>query len=197
VKNEPHGACDDHEQLPAIWDNSTAPNNWKHFVEIAAKGIHAQNPNLLILVEGIQCHKGVDGWWGGQAAGAKEYPIDLGEKQNKLVYAPHDYGPDVNDQQKWFYPGMNYETLMNDVWRDHWLFIHEQGIAPVLVGEWGGFLREPNTNWMAPFVQLLKTYELSFTYWCLNPNSGDTGGLLKDDWITWDEEKWQFIKPAF
>jgi hypothetical protein len=92
---------------------------------------------------------------------------------------------------------MNYETLMNDVWRDHWLFIHEQGIAPVLVGAWGGVLREPNTNWMAPFVQLLKTYELSFTYWCLNPNSGDTGGLLKDDWITWDEEKWQFIKPAF
>ena len=23
---------------------------------------------------------------------------------------------------------------------------------------------------------------LSFAYWCLNPNSGDTGGLLLDDW---------------
>ena len=26
-------------------------------------------------------------------------------------------------------------------------------------------------------------------YWCLNPNSGDTGGLLGDDWTTPDEGK--------
>jgi hypothetical protein len=46
-------------------------------------------------------------------------------------------------------------------------------------------------------VHLFCSYELSFTDWYLNPNSGDTGGLLKNDWITWDEEKWLFIKPAF
>jgi endoglucanase len=26
-------------------------------------------------------------------------------------------------------------------------------------------------------------------YWCLNPNSSDTGGLLMDDWVTTNEDK--------
>jgi endoglucanase len=30
----------------------------------------------------------------------------------------------------------------------------------------------------------------------LNPNSGDTGGLLLDDWKTWDEQKYALLKPA-
>ena len=34
------------------------------------------------------------------------------------------------------------------------------------------------------------------TFWCINPNSGDTGGLLLDDWRTWDETKYALLKPA-
>jgi hypothetical protein len=37
---------------------------------------------------------------------------------------------------------------------------------------------------------------LSQTFWCLNPNSGDTGGLLLEDWETWDEDKYDLIKPT-
>ena len=32
-------------------------------------------------------------------------------------------------------------------------------------------------------------------YWCLNPNSGDTGGLLLDDWITPHQEKLDLLEP--
>ncbi|GAE88279.1 endoglucanase [Acetivibrio straminisolvens JCM 21531] len=34
------------------------------------------------------------------------------------------------------------------------------------------------------------------TFWCINPNSGDTGGLVGNDWSTWDEEKYGLLKPA-
>jgi endoglucanase len=38
--------------------------------------------------------------------------------------------------------------------------------------------------------------KLHQTFWVLNPNSGDTGGLLLDDWKTWDEAKYALLKPA-
>jgi endoglucanase len=39
-------------------------------------------------------------------------------------------------------------------------------------------------------------HKLHQTFWVLNPNSGDTGGLLLDDWKTWDEQKYALLKPA-
>mmetsp|Transcript_35803 Transcript_35803/g.59706 ORF Transcript_35803/g.59706 Transcript_35803/m.59706 type:complete len:99 (+) Transcript_35803:3-299(+) len=39
--------------------------------------------------------------------------------------------------------------------------------------------------WMDAFVAWLLNSNVSpGFYWCLNPNSGDTGGLLFDDWVT-------------
>nr|BAF57414.1 putative glycosyl hydrolase family5 [uncultured symbiotic protist of Mastotermes darwiniensis] len=195
VKNEPHGTCDD--PTAAHWDGTKNDNNWKYFVETAAARIHAKNPKLLIFVEGIECYKGVEGWWGGQLAAVKDYPIKLGTYQNKLVYSPHDYGPSVNPKQTWLRDNMTYDSLMAEVWEPQWLFIHENSIAPIFIGEWGGHLEKRNNLWMGPFVQLIAKYKLSFTHWCLNPDSGDTGGLLLPDWQTWNEEKYNFIKPVF
>jgi hypothetical protein len=75
------------------------------------------------------------------------------------------------------------------------MFIHEKGIAPLLFGEWGGHVQGQNTVWMKAFVQLIAKNAMSQTFWCLNPNSGDTGGLIGNDWKTWDEEKYNIIKP--
>jgi len=36
---------------------------------------------------------------------------------------------------------------------------------------------------------------ISFAYWSLNPNSGDTGGLLEDDWITVQAGKLALLAP--
>ena len=35
---------------------------------------------------------------------------------------------------------------------------------------------------------------MSYTYWSWNPNSGDTGGILKDDWQTIDQDKLDVMK---
>ena len=58
-----------------------------------------------------------------------------------------------------------------------------QGIAPVLVGEWGG--REVGLDTVEgrrqrQFVDYLARTGISWTYWALNPDSGDPGGVLRD-----------------
>jgi chitodextrinase len=35
----------------------------------------------------------------------------------------------------------------------------------------------------------------SWTFWCMNPDSGDTGGLLKSDWVTVEQEKHVQLLP--
>jgi hypothetical protein len=142
-------------------------------------------------------------WWGGNFRGVREYPVDLGEHQDQLVYSPHDYGPLVY-AQTWFYDGFDKETLMEDVWYDNWFFIIEEKIAPLLMGEWGGFLDAEhdedgkNRHWMACLRELMIENTIHHTFWCFNENSGDTGGLIAGgtNWTEWDEEKYEFVEPS-
>ncbi|MGN1339006.1 MAG: cellulase family glycosylhydrolase [Oscillospiraceae bacterium] len=210
IKNEPHGKPYEGSGA-AIWNSSADDNNWKYAAETAAARILAKNPNVLIMIEGTEIYP-VDissnsdyhstndddyyfNWWGGTLRGVKDYPVDLGEYQNKLVYSPHDYGPAVY-AQPWFEGGYSFDSLMKDCWRDNWFYIHENETAPLLIGEWGGFMKEPNLSWMTYMRRLIKENKLNHTFWCFNANSGDTGGLVLDDFQTWDEEKYAFVKEV-
>ena len=210
LKNEPHGKPNEGDKA-AIWNDSKAANNWKYVAETAAAKVLAKNPNVLIMVEGTEIYpkdikKNSDyssqdnddyffNWWGGNLRAVKDYPIDLGEYQDKLVYSPHDYGPTVY-QQPWFEGDYDYDSLIDDCWQDNWLYIHKDDTAPLLIGEWGGFMTEPNITWMTYMRKLIKTYHLNHTFWCFNANSGDTGGLVLDDFTTWDDEKYDFVKEV-
>lgn len=209
LKNEPHGAVGD--DVKAIWNDSNHPNNWKDVAEKAALAVLSKNPNALVLVEGIQIypkdinanrdftsknpHDYHNTWWGGNLRGVKDFPIELGQYQNKLVYSPHDYGPAVS-AQPWFEKDFTMESLYEDCWKDNWMFIHDDNIAPLLIGEWGGFMTQPNLKWMTYFRDFLIENRLHHTFWCFNANSGDTGGLVLHDFSTWDEEKYAFVKEA-
>ena len=210
LKNEPHGKPYEGSGA-AIWNDSKDANNWKYVAETAAAKILAKNPNVLIMVEGteiyptdINSNKDYHStneddyyfnWWGGNLRGVKDFPVDLGEYRNKLVYSPHDYGPTVY-LQPWFEGDYDYDSLMSDCWQDNWLYIHKDNTAPLLIGEWGGFMKEPNLKWMTCMRRLISEYHLNHTFWCFNANSGDTGGLVLDDFQTWDEEKYNFVKEV-
>src|SRR5438045_3191378 len=49
--------------------------------------------------------------------------------------------------------------------------------------------------WQRTLVTYLKTNNISYTWWAWNPNSGDTGGILNDDWTTVDQNKQQKLVP--
>ncbi|WP_096087640.1 cellulase family glycosylhydrolase [Agaribacterium haliotis] len=208
LENEPHGKAHS-EAVFAKWDNSSDANNWKYIAEKVSKAILAVHPDILLMIEGIEVYP-VDGqswdskneddyhfnWWGGNLRGVADHPVTVAGHQDKIMYSPHDYGPLVH-KQNWFYPGFNKDTLIADVWQDNWLYIHQQEISPLLIGEWGGFLDGgDNETWLYAIRELLDEYKMHHTFWCLNPNSGDTGGLLTGDWTTWDEDKYGLLEPV-
>ena len=210
LKNEPHGKPP--ETPVAIWNDSNDPNNWKKVAEKAGKAVLKENPHALIVIEGIEIYpKDIKAnnftstdkedyritWWGGNLMGVKDYPVDLGsEALNKqIVYSPHDYGPLVY-KQPWFEKEFSYESLKKDVWTPFWLYIADEDLAPLLIGEWGGFMEGDNLRWMNYIRQLIDERKLNHTFWCFNANSGDTGGLVKDDFKTWDEDKYALVKKV-
>lgn len=210
LKNEPHGKPG---EAGAIWNDSTSANNWKYTAETAGNLILDINSQALIMIEGIEIYpkdmktnsdySSTDpaeyyfSWWGGNLRGVRDYPIDFGsEARNaQIVYSPHDYGPAVY-AQPWFQDGFTYESLQEDCWNDNWLYISKDNISPLLIGEWGGYMTEPNLAWMTDLRRLILENHLNHTFWCFNANSGDTGGLVKDDFTTWDEDKYAFVKEV-
>nr|WP_278287480.1 cellulase family glycosylhydrolase [Ruminiclostridium josui] len=134
-------------------------------------------------------------WWGGNLRGVKDHPIDLGPYQKQLVYSPHDYGPMVFEQE-WFkgdFPTCDDATakkiLYEQCWRDNWAYIIEDGIGPLLIGEWGGLtegadkLLDANKKYLRSMRDYIleNKYKLHHTFWCINIDSADTGGLFTRD----------------
>ena len=61
----------------------------------------------------------------------------------------------------------------------------------MLLGEFGGRSvgQDPEGRWQRALVAFLKSSRIGWTYWAWNPDSGDTGGVLEDDWKTVDPAK--------
>nr|WP_160673751.1 glycoside hydrolase family 5 protein [Clostridium sp. C8-1-8] len=221
LKNEPHGKRGYSATAPtdiAKWDNSTDENNWKYAAEKCSKAVLAANPKVLIMIEGIEQYPKTEkgytyntpdiwgasaeqspwygAWWGGNLRGVKDYPINVGALNSQIVYSPHDYGPSVASQS-WFDKDFTTQTLLDDYWYNSWAYINDKGIAPLLIGEWGGIMDGgKNQKWMTLLRDYIVSKHINHTFWCINPNSGDTGGLLSYDWKTWDEAKYALLKPA-
>lgn len=202
VKNEPHGNMTKGMKPPATWgydEPGQGVTDWRKASVAAGKAILAVNPRLFIIIEGVENYKGDNTWWGGNLAGVKDYPITESDIPAKnLWYSAHEYGPEVY-MQDWF-SAANFPENMPDIWRGHFWFIHEQGIAPLFFGEFGiqeATAADPNSTaykWLKKFMDQMGKNS-HWTFWALNPNSGDTGGLLKDDWVSVNPAKYNLLKP--
>jgi endoglucanase len=185
LSNEPHG--------PATWGDGVAATDWRLAAQNAGNAILATNPDWLIIVEGIEHYHGDVYWWGGNLEGAEQFPILLSHP-DKLVYSAHDYGPGVQ-KQSWFESPDLAHTLPV-VWQKHWAYLQQSGTAPLLLGEFGGrsIGQDIEGEWQRTLLGFLKERGISYTYWSWNPDSGDTGGLLQDDWTTINQQKLKLLK---
>ncbi|HAJ96527.1 MAG TPA: cellulose 1,4-beta-cellobiosidase [Ruminococcus sp.] len=145
-------------------------------------------------------------WWGGNLRGVKDYPVDIGEYTKQIVYSPHDYGPEVY-KQSWFYldddtKTFDRQSLLDDYWYDAWAYLVEENRYPLLMGEWGGWVDDEhdttgeNRHWLQEIRDYMTDKHIHHTFWCFNENSSDTGGLVYDNFTTWDDVKYDFIKSA-
>jgi endoglucanase len=185
LHNEPHGA--------ATWGSGDPRTDWRLAAERAGNAILDVNPDWLILVEGVERVDADAYWWGGNLAGARQHPVRL-SRPERLVYSAHDYGPGVY-QQAWF-SAPDFPANLTAIWERHWAWLRREGMAPVLVGEFGGRSvgEDPEGTWQRRLVDFIKSSGLSYTYWCWNPDSGDTGGILEDDWTRLNQKKLDLLR---
>lgn len=197
LHNEPHAGT---------WGGG-GPTDWAAAAERAGNAIGAVNPNMLIFVEGVASYQGNNYWWGGNLMGVRDRPIDL-DVDNKLVYSAHDY-PNSVWPQPWF-QGANFAAGLPAKFDQMWGYIYKEGIAPVYIGEFGTNLADPkDAPWLEAITSYLSgdldnngTHDLpagdqgvSWTFWSWNPNSGDTGGILANDWRSVNENKMAYLTP--
>ena len=97
------------------------------------------------------------------------------------------------------------------MFRKAWGYIYEENIAPIYIGEFGTKLVDPkDAIWLEAITSYISgdldnngtndipagNQDISWTYWSWNPNSGDTGGILADDWKTVNQNKMAYLKPV-
>jgi aryl-phospho-beta-D-glucosidase BglC (GH1 family) len=198
LHNEPHGGT---------WGGGGA-TDWARAAERAGNAALAVNPNLLMFVEGVGTYQGQNYWWGGNLMGVKDRPIVF-NVANRLVYSPHDY-PNSVFPQTWF-QSADFGAGLPAVFRKAWGYIYEQNIAPIYIGEFGTKLSDPKdaiwleaiTSYIAGDLDNNGTKDIAtgnqginWTFWSWNPNSGDTGGILADDWKTVNQNKMAYLTPV-
>lgn len=188
LNNEPHGST---------WGNSNPETDWNKAAERCGNAILAVNPNVLIIVEGVGEFEGDSYWWGGQLKGAAKYPVQLSDP-SKLFYSAHEYGPEVA-QQDWF-EDANFPNNMPAEWGEHFHYLYENNTSPLFIGEFG--IKDQNAfggiayTWFTEFMDFMGS-RYSWTFWTMNPNSGDTGGILQDDWASVNQWKVDVLSPYF
>jgi endoglucanase len=166
---------------------------WANLCSQAGQAVLGVNPNVTIWVEGVgnaSSNGGFAANWGGNLVEAG--PIS-GIPANRLVFSPHTYGPSVSVLP--YFSASNYPANMPAIWDTLFGRLYGQGFA-VVPGEFGGHYTTNSTPglndklWQDSYVTyLINKGTRSHFYWAVNPNSGDTGGVLLDDWRTWNNDK--------
>lgn len=187
LNNEPHGE--------ATWGAGVEGTDWNKAAQRCANAIQQVNPDALIVIEGVEKVGGDSYWWGGNLSGVKNHPIEI-LVQDKLVYSPHEYGPEVF-AQPWFTTS-SFPQNMASIWDAHFGFIMNQEMGHLFVGEFG--IRDVTSDdgrageWFSTFMEYMGG-SYSWTFWSLNPNSGDTEGILQYDWLTPHQWKLDALTP--
>lgn len=202
IINEPH---------KGTWGDGNLATDLKAMYERIGNAIHEVNPNWLIICEGlagnINFGTAVDGsttWgtvWSGKLDIARTMPVTL-NVPNKVVYSPHEYGA-YPYEHEWFYKpidGATFPDIMPHVWRLEWGYLVEENIAPVWIGEFGGFFKvgadsgnytqhyyDLETVWVQKLGEYVKQWGIGFSYWALNPSGSPDGLLSVNDSGIWGE----------
>merc|ERR1711988_1154886 len=200
LKNEPHGR--------ATWGDGNEWTDWNLAAEKMATHIMDNHPEFtgFFFVEGTQQAniENIDPnpkFWGGDLEGASKYPItfrkygeEYAESENRIVYSPHVYGPDVYQMNMFW--SQDFPNNLPEVWYKQWAFAEEVTNKPNVISEWGGHYEpgSPDEIWHVALANYLveNCLEDNF-YWALNPNSGDTGGLLYDNYLEADWRKLELL----
>ncbi len=194
VKNEPRPATVGGKVLSPTWGPGDQTDFGAMYSTIG-NVIHALNPHLLIICEGLGYATNLEG--------VASHPVKLAQP-NKVVYSMHDYS--------WFHAqgqtAAAYAQAMNTAGG----YVLSQNIAPLWIGEFGNTVStlasSGSPSWWANIQAWLTAEDIDWCWWALNPTHGkscDPGtttikynwgqaepyGLLAQDWT--NPDSWAVI----
>lgn len=186
LKNEPHGRV--------TWGTGSLTTDWNLAAERASHAVLEAHPDLVVFVAGIQdqasCSGSTPHFWGGSLEPLRCMPLNI--PANKLVLAPHFYGPDVYLQP--YFSAADFPANMPAIWNTHFGFAKDLGYS-VIPTEFGsryghdGGLDQDKVWFDAAVDWMVQKDMRDGFFWSWNPNSGDTGGLLQNDWAgVWSDK---------
>lgn len=209
LRNEPHGA--------ARWGTGDAATDWKMAAESAGNAVLTANPNLLIIVEGVEFYGTAPGyWWGGNLMGVVTAPISLhfgggSSAHSRLVYSAHDYGKDnCGPGCPWFGAITTYASLAA-LWDQYWGYIvadpAKPYAAPVWLGEFGtcnyraiciaDTTPGSQGQWFTSLIRYIGERDLSWSYWSANGTESTAGSRVYGalDWYGYFYQGWTQANP--
>jgi endoglucanase len=158
----------------AQWGGTDPQLDWHAAAERGGNGVLAENPELLVMVEGPQ--------YSTDFTAFGTLPLVL-KVANRVVYSPHAYSFSGYDELK-----QAYDARAG-------FLLQAQPAIPLWVGEFGTCQTldcGDDSQWFHWFVQYLQEKNLSWSYWPLNgtQSSGvsrkygelETYGLLSPDY---------------
>ena len=167
--------------LPNVPNWNTGPNDWRQAAERAGARVLEENPNMLVVVEGINFPRN-------HLRGVYSEPIRL-PVAGHLVYSAHNYGfiaPTISGPT---YGAMDEEAFRAQVSAE-WGNVTTAAqayTAPVWVSEFGESFETTDRTWFSHIITYLRDGDFDFAYWALNAGpkaSGDSENfsLLSEDW---------------
>jgi endoglucanase len=188
--------CDLHDALaaPSTWGDGNPNTDWRLAAERAGNDILSANPNLVILVQGIDVVNGQAYWPGGNLHAAQSAPVNLMHPE-KLFYSVQDWGRSVNTDKPWFFADAGFPNDLPTLWDDTWGYLVTGGTKPVVLSAFGDYANQPglpadivaaDLAWRNTLISYVSSRQLSFAFWALNPSAEGKTGLLEYDWQTPD-----------
>jgi endoglucanase len=179
-------------------------NDWHYAAETVGRDINRANPDLLIVVEGINWTGMIPTLGSGERLHlkrVKDLPIHL-LFPHKLIYGAHNYayiGPNHNGDPKTSPGRTTYADMTPDeltkIIHEEWGYLTEMGqhyTAPVWISEFGASQTTTNPKdraWFAQMTQEIVARDLDFAYWPLN---AEDYGLVTPNWSDITSNDWRY-----
>ncbi|MDI1434122.1 glycoside hydrolase family 5 protein [Polyangium sorediatum] len=179
----PCGSCG---CVTPVWGGGDLATDWHGAATRGGNAVLKENPNLLIVVEGLN--------YASDLGGPYTLPVTL-DVPGRVVYSAHDYA--------WFHTGLSdYQALKTEL-GNKWGYLLTQGqpfTAPVLVGEFGTCHNAATCVsdatgqgfWFSALRTYLSEADIDWAYWAVNGTQArgtgrvfgaeETYGILDTKW---------------